>query len=155
MLDRIANYLRKEVETRGKVRAAMAYPAVMMLLAVGVTIFLLTYILPKFTPMFVAKGMDLPAPTKLMMGISDALMLYWYLWAAAGVSLVVGYIFAKRTEPGRRTLDLVKINLPVLNHVPQGDHQPKHPHTRHHVGQRGPDARRAPPLRGSVGQLPL
>jgi type IV pilus assembly protein PilC len=114
MLDRIANYLRKEVETRGKVRAAMAYPAVMMLLAVGVTIFLLTYILPKFTPMFVAKGMDLPAPTKLMMGISDALMLYWYLWAAAGVSLVVGYIFAKRTEPGRRTLDLVKINLPVL-----------------------------------------
>ena len=114
MLDRIANYLRKEVETRGKVRAAMAYPTVMMVLAIGVTIFLLTYILPKFTPLFVSKGMDLPGPTKLMMGISDALMGYWYLWGAGGVALIAGYIFAKRTEPGRRFLDLVKINVPVL-----------------------------------------
>src|SRR3954470_10163621 len=47
MLNRVSLYLRKEVETRGKVRAAMAYPAVMMVVATAVTIFLLTYILPK------------------------------------------------------------------------------------------------------------
>ena len=56
MLDRIATYLRKELETRSKVRAAMAYPAVMMVVATGVTIFLLTYILPKFTPLFKSRG---------------------------------------------------------------------------------------------------
>ena len=56
MLDRIAGYLRKEVETRGKVRAAMAYPMVMMVLAFGVTIFLLTYILPKFTAAVQVEG---------------------------------------------------------------------------------------------------
>src|SRR6478736_4799491 len=60
MLNRIANYLRKEVETRGKVRAAMAYPAVMMFVATAVTIFLLTYILPKFTPLFQSRGKSLP-----------------------------------------------------------------------------------------------
>ena len=43
MLDRIAGYLRKEIETRNKVRAAMAYPSVMLVMAIGVTIFLLTY----------------------------------------------------------------------------------------------------------------
>ncbi len=64
MLDRIACYLRKEVETRGKVRAAMAYPGVMMFMAIGVTIFLLTYILPKFTPLFAARGRNCPAPRK-------------------------------------------------------------------------------------------
>ncbi len=114
MLDRIANYLRKEVESRGKVRAAMAYPTVMMVLAVGVTIFLLTYILPKFTPMFKSKGTDLPKPTLIMMAISDVILGYWYIWAVVIVLLIVGFILGKRTEQGRRALDWLKINMPIL-----------------------------------------
>lgn len=114
MLDRIAGYLRKQVETRAKVRAAMAYPTVMLVLAIGVTIFLLTYILPKFTPLFKAKGTELPKPTQLMMSISAALHGYWYFWLGGAVLLVAGYVFAKRTEQGRRVLDLVKLHLPIL-----------------------------------------
>lgn len=114
MLDRIANYLRKEVETRSKVRAAMAYPAVMMTVAIGVTVFLLTYILPKFTPLFESKGEDLPGPTKIMMDLSGAITGYWYFWLGGGVLAVVLYILAKRTEPGRQALDWIKINLPIL-----------------------------------------
>ncbi|MFH1924237.1 MAG: type II secretion system F family protein [Planctomycetota bacterium] len=114
MLERIAGYLRKEVETRGKVRAAMAYPTVMMFMAVGVTIFLLTYILPKFTPLFKSKGTDLPKPTLWMMSISDVMLGYWYFWVAGLVLAIAGYLFAKRTEQGRRFFDLVKIHLPIL-----------------------------------------
>ena len=114
MLDRIAAYLRKEVETRSKVRAAMAYPTVMMVLAIGVTIFLLTYILPKFTPLFKSRGTELPKPTLLMMSISDLMLGYWYVWAAVFILLVASYVLGKRTEPGRRFLDLVKIHLPIL-----------------------------------------
>ena len=72
MLERIAEYLQKELEMKGKVRAAMAYPVVMATLAVGVTIFLLTYVLPKFAPLFNKKGMKLPTPTIIMMNASDA-----------------------------------------------------------------------------------
>jgi type IV pilus assembly protein PilC len=114
MLQRIADYLRKEVETRSRVRAAMAYPMVMMVLAFGVTIFLLTYILPKFMPLFKSKRIDLPRPTWLMMTISDALLGYWYLWLAGLVLAVAGFLFGRRTEPGRRILDFTKINLPIL-----------------------------------------
>jgi len=114
MLDRIAAYLRKEVETRAKVRAAMAYPMVMMILACGVTLFLLTYVLPKFTPLFKSKGTDLPAPTRVMMAVSDVLLGHWYLWLAAGVLLIVGFLWGKRTEPGRRALDWTKIHLPIV-----------------------------------------
>jgi type IV pilus assembly protein PilC len=114
MLERIAAYLRKEVETRGKVRAAMAYPAVMMALATGVTIFLLTYILPKFTPLFKAKGKLLPTPTRIMMGISDAILGYWPFWIAGIALAVAALIFARRTQPGRMFLDLVKIRMPIL-----------------------------------------
>ena len=60
MLERIAGYLRKELETRGKVRSAMAYPAVMLVVAVAVTFFLLIYVLPQFTPLFNRQGIKLP-----------------------------------------------------------------------------------------------
>jgi type IV pilus assembly protein PilC len=114
MLDRVASYLRKELETRSKIRAAMAYPAVMMVVAAGVTVFLLTYVLPKFTPLFKSKGASLPAPTRLLMGLSDVILGYWYCWLAGAIAVLVGFILAKRTEPGRLALDAVKIHLPVL-----------------------------------------
>ena len=114
MLERIADYLRREVETRGRVRAAMAYPMVMMVMASGVTVFLLTYILPKFTPLFKSKGIDLPGPTWLMMTVSDALLGYWYLWLGGLVLAVAGFLFGRRTKPGRRLLDLAKIHFPIL-----------------------------------------
>ncbi len=114
MLDRISDYLRKEMETRGKVRAAMAYPMVMMFLAIGVTIFLLTYIMPKFTPLFRSRGTKLPTPTLIMMNVSDALIGYWYLWLIGLVLAVVGFLYGRRTQPGRQAIDWVKINLPLV-----------------------------------------
>jgi type IV pilus assembly protein PilC len=113
MLQRIAGYLRKEVETRAKVRAALAYPTVMLLLAVVVTIFLLTYVLPKFTPLFTSRGTSLPKPTVVMMALSDALIHYWPLWLLAIAACCVGFVFGRRTEPGRKVLDGLKIHLPI------------------------------------------
>src|SRR5215510_971546 len=89
MLDTVANYLRSQLETRQKVRAAMAYPTIMAVLAVGVTIFLLTYILPQFEPLFTRKGVKLPTPTIVMMSASKILIEYWYLWLFAAVALAL------------------------------------------------------------------
>ncbi|MGD0899139.1 MAG: type II secretion system F family protein [Thermoguttaceae bacterium] len=114
MLDRIARYLRKEVEMRHRVRAALAYPAVMMVIATGVTIFLLTYILPKFTPLFKARGTKLPTPTLVMMRLSDALLTWWYLWLAGAALVVAGLLYARRTPAGRRTIDWLKIYTPIV-----------------------------------------
>jgi type IV pilus assembly protein PilC len=114
MLDRIATYLRKESETRGKVRAAMAYPTVMMVVALGVTIFLLTYILPKFAPLFKSKGTQLPKPTLIMMTLSDVMLHYWYLCILGVVAAVVGFVYGRRTEIGRKILDWLKINSPIV-----------------------------------------
>lgn len=114
MLDRIAGYLRKELETRSKVRAAMAYPSVMSVMAVAVTIFLLTYVLPKFTPLFMRKGMQLPKPTRVMMWLSDVLVNYWYAWLALVVAVALAYFFGRRTPQGRQFLDWMKISVPLL-----------------------------------------
>lgn len=114
MLDRIARYMRQEVETRSKVRAALAYPAVMAVLAVAVTVFLLTYVLPKFVPLFSRKGVQLPLPTRVMMGISAALTDYWYLWAG-GVAVLAGTLLYLRHIPeGRAAFDRFRLRLPVV-----------------------------------------
>ncbi len=114
MLDRIATYLRKEMDTFHKVRAAMAYPMIMMVLAAGVTIFLLTYVMPKFMPLFKLRHTQLPVPTLVMMSVSDAITNYWYLFLAGAAALVGGFLYGRRTPAGRRILDWIKINSPVV-----------------------------------------
>jgi len=114
MLERIASYLRKETETVGKVRAALAYPAVMLFVATGVTLFLLTYVLPKFAPLFNRPGAKLPGITRFMMVASDALLHWWWAWIAGLVALVVALCWFRKTPTGRQAIDTVKIKLPLL-----------------------------------------
>lgn len=114
MLDRLAAYLRKEMENRAKVRAAMTYPGVMLVMAVAVTIFLMTFIMPKFTPLFNRPGMKLPTPTIVLMAISYGLMTYWYAWVGGTGALVGGYLYARRTERGRKVFDWLRIYAPVI-----------------------------------------
>ncbi len=114
ILERIARYLRKELETRTRVRSALAYPAVMMVVATCVTIFLLTFVLPKFTPLFERKGMELPGSTRFMMACSSLLMNHWPLWAAGAVATVVGLILSRRMARGIQIWDWCKINTPLI-----------------------------------------
>lgn len=114
MLEKISLYLRKEAETKGKIRAALAYPTVMICLACGVTIFLLTFVLPKFEPLFNRKGVKLPSTTIIMMKSSDFLLNYWQFWVPALVALLIGFLFFRRSEPGRRFLDSAKLKLPIV-----------------------------------------
>ncbi|HZZ73478.1 MAG TPA: type II secretion system F family protein [Pirellulales bacterium] len=114
MLDRIALYQRKEVDTRSKVRGAMAYPTVMLVIAIAVTIFLLTFILPKFAPLFVSRGVKLPAPTVFMMKLSDSLLGYWPFWVAGLIGLIGGFLYGRRTPQGRFVIDWLKINAPII-----------------------------------------
>ena len=114
MLDHIAEYMRKDLESRSKVRSALAYPCVMLVLAMSVTTFLLTFVMPKFTPLFARKGIKLPGTTVFLMHLSDAMREYWYAWLAGAVVLVVGFLYGRRTDIGRMVLDYVRLNMPVL-----------------------------------------
>ncbi|GAA4422517.1 type II secretion system F family protein [Bremerella cremea] len=114
MLEKIALYLRKEAETRGKIRAALAYPCVMIVLACSVTIFLLTFVLPKFEPLFNRKGVKLPGPTIFMMAASDFLLNYWMYWLPTLIALVVAFLFFRRSETGRKFIDGAKLNIPII-----------------------------------------
>jgi len=117
MLDRIANYLNERLETRRMVRGAMIYPAIIAFMAISTTIFLLTYVLPKFTMLFSGKEHLLPAPTVMLMAISDFMRNYWYAILMGIAMLIGGFIYAIRTPLGREYWDRAKLKIPLFRRM--------------------------------------
>ncbi len=114
MLERIATQMRTEFDTKQKIRGALAYPAAMVMLCVGVSIFLLTYVFPKLMPMFTSRSIDLPLPTKLMIVLSNALTAHWYWFVVVTVVLVGLFRYASKQTWGRKAFDWVWLNAPVV-----------------------------------------
>lgn len=114
MLDRIAQYIAQEIETRKMVISASIYPAVIGTMAIGVTVFLLVFVLPKFYMVFQGKEDVLPWATKFLMGLSELFVANWPYIVGVVISSAVGlFIFAK-TEVGGLFFDKAKLSVPVL-----------------------------------------
>jgi type IV pilus assembly protein PilC len=114
MLDRIAGYLTQQIETTSMVRGAMIYPGIIGTMAVGTTIFLLTFVLPRFLVIFKGKEKALPAPTKLLMATSNFMVNYWYVLIFGIVAAVWGFILMIKTDWGRIWWDKVKLTMPLF-----------------------------------------
>ncbi|MGI9012689.1 MAG: type II secretion system F family protein [Phycisphaerales bacterium] len=117
MLDRIAAYLLQQLETRKMVIGAMIYPGIIGTMAVSVTIFLLTFVLPRFAQVFKGKEHALPAPTKFLMGLSAFMVDYWYLIVGALILCVVGFFLFIKTDVGRLWWDKTKLVLPLFKRM--------------------------------------
>lgn len=114
MLDKIANYLAQQIETRGQVVGAMIYPGIIGSLAIFTTIFLLTFVLPRFMVIFQGKEAALPVPTKLLLALSNFMTTYWYVLIAAVIAAVWGFALMLRTDWGRLWFDKVKLTIPLF-----------------------------------------
>ena len=117
MLERIANYLSQQIETRSMVRGAMIYPAIIAFMAIATTIFLLTFVLPKFTVMFQGKEDLLPKPTVALLAISDFVRFYWYVLVGGVVGLGVAFYYWIHTPGGRVTWDRTKLRIPIMKRM--------------------------------------
>jgi type IV pilus assembly protein PilC len=114
MLDRIAAYLNQQIETISMVRGAMIYPGIIGTMAIGTTIFLLTFVLPRFMVIFKGKEAALPAPTKLLLALSNFMVNYWYVLLAGLIVLVWGLFLVLRTDWGRLWFDKAKLTVPLF-----------------------------------------
>jgi len=117
MLDRIATYLTQQIETRKMVIGAMIYPSVIAFMAIGVTIFLLTFVLPAFGGVFEGKEDALPWSTKFLMGLSDWMVGNWPILVACVGVVLVGFGLVLKTEPGKIVLDKLKLGTPILRRM--------------------------------------
>ena len=114
MLQKLAEYLDSEAETRSQIKGAMVYPIIIAVMAVSVTVFLLCFVLPRFTAIFVGKEHLLPTPTKVLMATSAFLRGYWFLILPAVGGLIWGFLYFIRTRAGRLWWDKTKLVLPLI-----------------------------------------
>ena len=121
-LQRLSTFLEKDVELRRKVKAALTYPVLVSVVALGIVMFLTIFIVPQFLKMFIDLGLkaeDFPAMTMSLKVFSDFMVYKFYY-----VAMIVGALWFAcklfgRTKVGHRFFDLVKLKIPVfgkLNH---------------------------------------
>ena len=114
MLERTAERLETDLETRRKLIGAMIYPAAMLFLCLCSVAFLLTFVFPKILPLFEGREIELPGPTKLLMAVSDSLRNHWPYHLAAVLAGAAGVVAVRRSAGGRAAWDRAVLTLPVV-----------------------------------------
>ncbi|MER3403012.1 MAG: hypothetical protein C4337_06875 [Armatimonadota bacterium] len=114
-LQRIAAFLEKDVELRRKIRSALTYPVIVLLAAVGIVIFLVSWLVPQFASLFKELGIkEMPAPTQFLIDLSAFLTQKWYIIIIALIAILIAYKLFVSTRVGRRVMDRVKLRVPVF-----------------------------------------
>jgi len=117
ILARLASYLENMERLRKKVKTALMYPTVVTVVAIVITVFLLVRVIPTFKEIYSGFNAKLPAPTEIMIGISDILKNYLlYLIVLAGV-VIWGWLAFIKTPKGREFWDKQRIRLPIFGPI--------------------------------------
>jgi len=114
ILLRLATFLEKADALRRKIKGAMIYPAVILLVAVAAVATLLIFVIPTFENMFASANVPLPLPTRIVIELSRLLQAYW--WLLLGVALLVAFLVRQtyRTPGGRLAIDRMLLGLPLI-----------------------------------------
>jgi len=114
MMERMAEFYEKESSLERKIKGAMVYPIILMVVTVAVVIFLVTSVMPTFITVFEDSDTPLPAPTQLLLKLSASLTSYWYIYIAVIVLLILFIRSWGKTDKGRLFIDNLKLKIPVF-----------------------------------------
>jgi general secretion pathway protein F len=104
-LRRLAEHLEQTREMRDALVSAMVYPILLISVGIGAVIFLMTFVLPRFAVIFADLGQGLPLPTRILLGISQGLVDYWWALALGLLVLVLVWQLVARSEAARLAVD--------------------------------------------------
>ena len=114
MLGRVGEYLSKERKTIKQIKGALSYPIFMMVSGVAITIFLVSFVLPRFAAIYEERQASLPTPTKILLQISDFAATQYMVYLPVLAVGLVAVIIWSRSRSGRRHLDWLRLNFPLI-----------------------------------------
>jgi type IV pilus assembly protein PilC len=117
VLDEISRYIERDLDARQKIRSAMVYPLVVLVMAIITITVLAVYVLPRFKDFFASLGAKLPLPTRMLIGLTDFLGNWWWALLGGIVLIVVGFALLFRAHWGRRLRDRTLLKLWVVGEV--------------------------------------
>jgi general secretion pathway protein F len=117
VLERLADFLEYQMETRGRIVAAMTYPSVMILAALAIVAFLFVNVVPKLKKVFESLKVDLPWYSKLLIKTSEQMQTYWWLIALVVIGTILGFKYWVGTKEGKEKFDRYAINAPLFGQI--------------------------------------
>jgi general secretion pathway protein F len=119
VLLRLADYTESTARLRSKLRSALTYPAVMLIIGATILFFLLSYVVPKITRIFTESKQVLPLPTRILMALSGMLSTWWPLVVVLLAVVALAFRYYVRTEAGRQRYDRWVLRVPVFGKLMQ------------------------------------
>lgn len=118
LLDRLATYQEKTLAIKSKIKGALFYPVSIIAIAFIITAVIMIFVIPAFKELFSNFGADLPAPTLLLMNMSDFFVAYWWaIFGSIGGGLYTFFYFWKRSLKVQNAMDRVMLKLPIFGGV--------------------------------------
>lgn len=114
VLSRFVQFTEHQADLRQKIRESLFYPLILLSCGIAVTLFIVTFIIPKFTEIFLKAGINLPLPTLILSYIGMAIKQFWYLIILLIILCCIAIKYYIKTGPGRFNLDRLKLNLPII-----------------------------------------
>jgi type II secretory pathway component PulF len=114
VLERLANLVRKRLQTRRTVRGAMAYPSLLVVVSAGVFVLMLMLVIPRFAMLFASLDVPLPPTTAALIALSGWLRSYWPVPLGAALAAAVGARWLLKSPAGRQALDNFALRLPIV-----------------------------------------
>jgi len=118
LLDRLATYKEKILAIKSKIKSALFYPIAIVVVAFLITAVIMIFVIPAFKELFANFGADLPAPTVIVMNLSDAFVTYWYLiFGTIGGGLWFFFYTWKRSAKMQAAMDRATLKLPIFGDI--------------------------------------
>jgi len=118
LLDRLATYQEKTLAIKSKIKSALFYPIAIIAVAFIITAVIMIFVIPAFKEVFTSFGADLPAPTLIVMAISDAFVRYWYIIFSVIGGGIYGFLESwRRSLAVQIFMDKLMLRLPVFGHL--------------------------------------
>lgn len=118
LLDRLATYMEKTQAIISKIKSALFYPVSILVVAFVITAVIMIFVIPAFKELFSSFGADLPAPTLLVMAISDYFVKYWWaIFGSIGGALWFFFYTWKRSAKMQAVMDRLLLKLPIFGHL--------------------------------------
>lgn len=118
LLDRLATYKEKILAIKSKIKSALFYPIAILVVAFIITAIIMIFVIPAFKDLFANFGADLPAPTVIVINISDFFVAYWWaIFGSIGGSLWFFFYTWKRSEKMQATMDRLMLRLPIFGEI--------------------------------------
>lgn len=117
ILKRLSQFIGRELLIRDNIKSALRYPIIVFCVLILAFAGAILFVIPRFAKLYLSQGVELPLPTRILIGINQVVTNYWMYTLIAVITVVTGTIYFVRTQTGKKTIDFIKLNFPVFKRI--------------------------------------